>query len=51
MPKEEFLNEIKENDLLRQKYDLVYNYYLNLGVDLHKMFNTIWDTYHNVTSE
>lgn len=51
LPKNELLLEIEDNDLLKQKYDLVYNYYLDLGIDLHTIHNTIQDTYHNVTSE
>ena len=36
MPKEDFLTEIDGNDLLKKKYESVNNFYLSLGIDLHR---------------
>lgn len=33
--KQDVLNMIAENELLKQKYQMVYNFYLDLGIDLH----------------
>lgn len=36
-PKEDLLAIVAENDLLTQKYNMVYNFYLDIGIDLHEM--------------
>lgn len=41
LPKEELLAEIGGNDLLKKKYDMVNNYYLNLGIDLHEVQRSV----------
>lgn len=46
-PREVLLIEVQENDLLKRKYDLVYNYYLNLGIDLHQVQTIIETSYHD----
>jgi substrate import-associated zinc metallohydrolase lipoprotein len=45
LPKEELLTEIDGNDLLKEKYEKVNNYYLSLGIDLHKVQKTIDDNF------
>jgi substrate import-associated zinc metallohydrolase lipoprotein len=36
-PKSDFIQEIQSNDLLKRKYNLVYQLYAGLGIDLHKV--------------
>lgn len=36
-PKAEVLNIVAQNDLLLQKYKIVYNFYLDKGIDLHEL--------------
>lgn len=36
-PKDEVMTIISANELLRQKYQLVYNFYLQKGIDIHEL--------------
>ncbi|WP_461531962.1 substrate import-associated zinc metallohydrolase lipoprotein [Sinomicrobium sp.] len=36
-PKEEVLEIVSANDLLNQKYQMVYNFYLDRGIDIHEL--------------
>jgi substrate import-associated zinc metallohydrolase lipoprotein len=48
MPEDELMAEIAGNDLLKEKYDKVNNYYLSLGIDLHEVQKTIDDNFSKI---
>lgn len=48
LPKDELLAEIAGNDLLKEKYDKVNNFYLSLGIDLHEVQKTVDDNFSKI---
>ena len=54
LPKNQILAEIDGNNLLKQKYEKVHDFYLKYGIDLHEVKNTVDTNFskilvHNVT--
>ena len=50
LPRNELLDEIGGNKLLKEKYDKVYNYYLGLGINLHEVQKSIEGTLNLISS-
>ncbi|MFA6769611.1 MAG: substrate import-associated zinc metallohydrolase lipoprotein [Bacteroidales bacterium] len=46
--KQDVLNIAAQNELLNQKYQLVYNFYLDLGIDLHVLQQYLSDFLNNI---
>lgn len=48
-PRDEVLGIVSANDLLNQKYQMVYNFYLDKGIDLHELQAYLQDILNNIT--